>query len=143
MKKFLLLFVIAITFSACSIDDDANNYYMEVLPVENFEVPESFIAGRKYEITVGYKLPTNCHSPVGLYYAKEDNIRVIGIQTRVIEGNYCEPIETEEISKLTFNFEVGNSNSYIFKFYKGQDEEGNDVFEDVEIPVVPYEIPAN
>lgn len=142
MKKFLLLLIVAMTFSSCSIDDGGSNYYLEVLPVSHFEVPESFVTGRKYEMKVYYKLPTTCHFLEGFYYAKEDNIRIVGIQSKVIEGDACTPLDTEAFEELKFTFEAGNSESYIFKFYKGQDQEGNDVFEDVEIPVYPYEIPA-
>jgi hypothetical protein len=46
-------------------------------------------------------------------------------------------MEIPPISEVSFNFMVSNTGSYIFKFYKGKDSAGKDIFEEVEIPVVP------
>lgn len=142
MKKIVLLLLAVFAVSSCSLDDDAQNYYLEVLPIDSFEIPESFVQGRKYEVKIFYKLPSNCHEVNGLYYAKEENQRIVGVQSRVRDAAFCEPIENAQLDSLIFNFEVGTEDSYIFKFYKGVDEDGNDVFEDVEVPAHPYEAPA-
>jgi hypothetical protein len=39
-------------------------------------------------------------------------------------------------SEVSFNFYVTNTGSYIFKFYKGEDANGQNIFEEVEIPVI-------
>ena len=142
MKKLVLLLLTLFALSSCSLDDDAQNYYFEVLPVAGFEVPESFVQGRRYAIKTFYKLPTKCHLVNGFYYEREGNTRIVGIQSNVRVADNCEPTVTQELDSLSFNFEVGTEDSYIFKFYKGTNNEGVDTFEEVEIPVYPYEIPA-
>lgn len=143
MKKIVLLLLAVFAVSSCSLDDGGeNDYYFEVLPVDSFEIPESFVQGRIHPMKIFYKLPTNCHQVTGFYYAKEGNTRIVGIQSRVLYADYCLPLETQELDSLTFNFEAGTEDSYIFKFYKGTDEQGIDTFEEVEIPAYPYQAPA-
>ena len=130
MKKIVLLTLFLLTLTGCSIDDDQPNYSYEVLPVDSYTVPQSFTLGQTYEIKLKYKKP----SFQGIYYDKNLNIRTIGIQTTVLENTNCPPLTSEPI-EVSFNFYVTNTGSYIFKFYKGEDANGQNIFEEVEIPV--------
>jgi hypothetical protein len=134
MKKIVLLTLFVLTLVGCSIDDDQPNYSYEVLPIDSYTLPESFTLGETYEIKLKYKKPSNCHSFQGIYYDKELNIRTIGIQTTVLESTDCTPLTAEPI-EVSFKFYVTNTGSYIFKFYKGEDANGENIFEEVEIPV--------
>ncbi|MFV8346263.1 hypothetical protein [Flavobacterium sp. ZB4P13] len=134
MKKIVLLTLFVLTLVGCSIDDDQPNYSYEVLPIDSYTLPESFTLGETYEIKLKYKKPSNCHSFQGIYYDKELNIRTIGIQTTVLESTDCTPLTAEPI-EVSFKFYVTNTGSYIFKFYKGEDANGQNIFEEVEIPV--------
>lgn len=134
MKKLLLLLFMSLMAISCSTDD-GNNYYYEILPVESFEVPPSFDFGKVYTLTVFYKKPTNCHTDASLYFEKKDSTRIIAIQSLVLDRNKCDTLENEEPIKGTFQFEVLSSTPYLFKFYKGQGENGEDLFEEVIIPV--------
>jgi hypothetical protein len=134
MKKIVLLTLFVLTLVGCSIDDDQPNYSYEVLPIDSYTLPESFTLGETYEIKLKYKKPSNCHSFQGIYYDKELNIRTIGIQTTVLESADCKPLTAEPI-EVSFKFYVTNTGSYIFKFYKGEDANGQNIFEEVEIPV--------
>ena len=134
MKKIVLLTLFLFTLVGCSIDDDQPNYSYEVLPIDSYTLPQSFTLGQTYEIKLKYIKPSNCHSFQGIYYDKELNIRTIGIQTTVLESTDCKPLTTEPI-EVSFNFYVTNTGSYIFKFYKGEDANGENIFEEVEIPV--------
>jgi hypothetical protein len=55
------------------------------------------------------------------------------VQTLVSENTTCIADTTSE--EVSFNFYVTSNGSYIFKFFKGVDEAGNDLFHEVEIPV--------
>lgn len=135
IKKTLLLFAVVL-FASCSLqDDNYQPYSYEVLPVESFTVPESFVMGQTYTISVTYKRPSDCHFFEGFYYEKEGNVRTIAVQTSVLQNNNCSPL-TDNLVDASFNFIVTPGNtSYIFKFYKGTDEANQDLFEQVEVPV--------
>ena len=131
------MFLIVITsFLSCSLDDDGPTYTYSVLPVDSYVVPASFTLGQTYSIKLKYQKPTACHIYQGIYYEKNLNTRTIAIQTALQNNQVCTQ-EVPPISEVSFNFTVTNTGSYIFKFYKGKDTAGEDIFEDVEIPVVP------
>lgn len=142
MEKFskrLLLFVaipLFLCFNYACTPDRGSEYHYEILPVESFEVPESFILGETYSILVRYNRPTTCHYFSNIYWDRNLNERVIAIQSLVEQRNNCLPSpEDEMLFTRTFNFMVTNNGSYIFKFFKGHDEEDNPIFETIEIPV--------
>lgn len=134
MKKLLLLLFVSLIAISCSTDE-GNNYYYEILPIESFEVPTSFDFGKVYTLTVFYKRPTDCHTNPSLYFEKKDSTRIIAIQSLVLDRNDCKAVPNEESRKGSFQFEVLSSKPYVFKFYKGQDENDQDIFEEVTIPV--------
>jgi hypothetical protein len=136
MKKIVLFLVVITSFLSCSLDNDSPTYTYQVLPVDSYVVPASFNLGKTYEIKLKYQKPTSCHIYQGIYYEKNLNIRTIAVQTAVQNNQVC-TLEIPPLSEVSFNFFVTNTGSYIFKFYKGEDAAGKDIFEEVEIPVVP------
>lgn len=137
MKKIALILVLMTTLVGCSLDNGNNDTYTySVLPVESYTLPETFKLGETYTIKLKYQKPTACHIFQGIYYAKDLNTRTIGIQAAVQQNQTCST-EVPPISEASFNFVVSATGSYIFKFYKGKDAGGKDLFEAVEIQVVP------
>lgn len=136
MKKIVLFIVLITSFLGCSIDDDNTSYTYDVLPVDSYVVPASFTLGQTYEIKMKYQKPSSCHIYQGIYYDKNLNTRTIAIQTAVQNNQVCTQ-QIPPLSEVSFNFMVNNTGSYIFKFYKGEDAGGKDIFEEVEVPVVP------
>ncbi|MCG9791976.1 hypothetical protein [Flavobacterium algicola] len=135
MKKFLLLLVLTIAISSCSIDNNpGDSYTFEVLPVASFEVPETLKLGRTDTIRLTYQRPTSCHLFQGIYYTKDANIRTIAVQSALKDDTICSA-DVPAISETYFTFLPTASGSYIFKFYKGKDAAGENIFEDVEIQV--------
>lgn len=141
MKKIALLLLAVITLGSCSLEEDNNqpSFYYEILPVESFQVPESVAVGRNYEIKMTYKKPSNCHIYEGCYYKTEGYTTIVGIQTYVLDNPECKEFENPESLEVIFDFKVESiqnaSQPYVFKFYKGKDVNGNDIFEEVSIPV--------
>jgi len=136
MKKIVLFLIVITSFLSCSLDNDNTSYTYDVLPVDSYVVPASFTLGETYEIKLKYQKPTSCHIYQGIYYDKNLNTRTIAIQTAVQNNQVCTQ-QIPPLSEVSFNFMVNNTGSYIFKFYKGEDAGGKDIFEEVEIPVVP------
>jgi len=136
MKKILFTLITLLLIS-CSVDDYPKFHYV-ILPVESYNVPETVETGLVYPITVTYKLLSSCHLYEGFYYDIHENIRTIGIQNLVEERNNCNDLSSNSPEiEVSFNFspmEIAPY-TYIFRFYKGKDEEGNNIFEEVEIPV--------
>ena len=135
MKKIVLFLIVITSFLSCSLDDDGPTYTYEVLPVDSYVVPASFTLGQTYSIKLKYQKPSACHIYQGIYYEKNLNTRTIAIQTAVQNNQVCTQ-QIPPLSEVSFNFMVNNTGSYIFKFYKGKDAKGENIFEEVEIPVV-------
>lgn len=133
MKKFTLIFVALLMLYSCTVEDNRLKYHYEILPIESYTVPESFVLGATYPIKMKYKKGTSCHQFQGFYYEKNLNIRTVAVQTLVSENTTC-AADTTSV-EVSFNFYVTSNGSYIFKFFKGVDEAGNDLFHEVEIPV--------
>ncbi len=132
MKKLVLLVSILFLFNSC--EPEGNSYSIEVLPVESVEIPAEFELGETYPITMRYFRPTNCHSPYGIYYEKELNIRTCAVRNLVEDRGNCAPIQNILIEE-TFNFHVTNTGNYVFKFWTGEDSDGNNTFLEFDIPV--------
>lgn len=132
MKKLVLFISILLFFNSC--EPEGNNYYVEVLPVESVDIPNEFELGETYQITMRYFRPTNCHSAYGIYYERELNTRTCAVQNLVEERGNCAPVQNVLVEE-TFNFHVTSTGNYIFKFWTGEDSEGNNTFLEFDIPV--------
>ena len=134
MKKLVLLLSLLFVFNSCSTDD-GDNFRFELLPVESVEIPNEFTLGETYEITIRYYRPSTCHAFNSFYYEKNLNTRTIAVESIVFEQDGCEALESVLVEKK-LNFHVTNNGSYIFKFWQGANEYGEDVFLEYEIPVI-------
>lgn len=132
MKKLILLVSILFLFNSCQLDE--NNFSIEILPVHNVEIPSEFVLGEVYQITMEYYRPSNCHSPYGVYYEKDLNVRTCAVQNLVEERGNCAPVENILVRE-TFNFHVTNTGNYVFKFWTGTDDNGEDTFLIYDVPV--------
>ncbi|MUU79013.1 hypothetical protein [Winogradskyella endarachnes] len=138
MKKFALLAVIFIlTFTSCSLDDTVNDsFILEVLPIESVEMPEYFVHGETYEIFVTYTKPNSCYYFNDFIYEIDGHERTIAVVNTVYETNTlnCEG-DPEQVS-VNFDFTVSGTETYLFKFYQGEDNYGEDQYYLVEVPVM-------
>lgn len=135
MKKIFLFIATVLLLSGCSTDSESN-YSFQILAVEEIEMPESFTVGNQHHINISYRLPTNCHSFNGFYYDKLLNIRVVAVQALVTHMSGCLPYDEDEpLRESTLTFLPLETGVYIFRFYKGKDEEGQNIFEEIEIEV--------
>lgn len=137
MKRIFLLLIASVSLASCSLgSDDGLKFHTELLPIESAVLPAEFKRDSIYELPFTYVRPSTCHLFEGFYYAKDSNVRTIAIHTSVIEQSGCTvPAVNPITEKLTFK--PTDEDSYIFKIWKGENENGEDVFEEVEIPVIP------
>ena len=125
MKKMFFI------LSSCEVDQE--NVSMVTLPVESVEMPAVFELGETYPIIMRYHRPSSCHLPYDIYYEKDLNVRICAVNNIVREGN-CNQLD-EYLVEESFNFHVTNTGNYIFKFWTGEDVDGNDTFLEFDVPV--------
>ena len=138
MKKYALVLVLFISvLTSCSIEnDDSTTFSLEVLPIESVEVPEQFIYGETYEIGVTYNKPNSCYQFNDFIYEIDGHERTIAVVNTVYssQNGPCEP-GPEEVT-VHFDFMVTGTETYVFKFYQGEDAGGTDQYYLVEVPVI-------
>ena len=133
MKHYLLLFLTIISLFACS-DDDDENYHFEYIPVVSVDVPDEFTHHEVYDINITYELPNGCHSLYSYDYIYDEDSREIYPISIVNDEGAC----TEALIQGEFSIEVHalQEEPYIFKFWQGEDENGEDQYLIIEVPVV-------
>ncbi|NRD18478.1 hypothetical protein HNV08_00345 [Winogradskyella eckloniae] len=137
MKKIALLFIFILTMTSCSLDDSVSeNFYLEVLPIESVDIPEYFVQGESYEIFVSYTKPNSCYYFNDFIYEIDGHERTVGIVNTVYINNTAVCGGQPEQVTVSFDFLVNGSETYIFKFYQGEDENGEDQYYLVEVPVM-------
>lgn len=134
MKKLIFLCAVLFSLTSCSVDD-SNEFYNEILPIESVNIPEEFVLGKIYPITVKYIRPAGCYTFYDFYYTRDLNQRTVAVVNSVFPNQNCGLTEEAE-TEATFNFKVTNNGTYIFKFWQGKDESGTDLYYIVEVPVV-------
>ncbi|WP_296316024.1 hypothetical protein [Winogradskyella sp. UBA3174] len=136
MKKYVLLAILCIAmFTSCSLDDDSTaNFSLEVLPIESVEMPEQFIHGETYEIFITYVAPSSCYEFNDFIYEIDGHERTVAIINTVYNNADC--IEETELVTVSLDFTVTGTETYVFKFYQGEDDQGVDQYYLVEVPVV-------
>jgi hypothetical protein len=134
MKKLFGLLVFMVTLTSCSLDDDGPEFAFQIMPIESVDVPDSFIFGETYDISVTYDRPSDCYIFNDFIYDVEDNQRTVAVVNTVYDNSSCTP----QVETMTAGFEltVSSFDAYIFRFYIGENEDGVDEYHYVEVPVL-------
>jgi hypothetical protein len=132
-----MVLAFGVTLTSCSDDDDYYDYdfSLEYVNVISADLPDEFIFGQTYRMNVTIELPNSCYYYYNQYdYFYEGTSRLIYPIAHVDEGVSCTPNSTE----TTFSIPVQalQNETYIFKFYQGEDEDGQDLFLTIEVPVI-------
>lgn len=131
MKKIAISIVFLIIFLACSNAEPI--FELKILPVKDAKTPAFFEHGTIDTISIKYELPNRCHSFKGVYYKYDNTARIVAIYTLFdVESTCPESIIEQEID---IPIHVLQQENYIFKFYKGKNSNGENVFEEIEVPV--------
>ena len=134
--KMLLACLLVSTLSGCLDDDEGTNFFYELVSIEEVEVPQEFNRGATYTITVSYFRPSDCHSFAGFDYNRLGNERTVAVVNVVVDEGNCNSLENTSMIEQSFDFFVGNEDSYIFRFWQGKDNNGDSQFLTVEVPVI-------
>lgn len=141
MKKLLLLCISLFIIASCSVDDDSNTvqFHMDFMGVQDVEIADYFERGQEYEVKVFYIKPTDCHYFQGFYYYPDGYTHTIAPQAMVLENDNCQPFETLMMENESFTFPCPNTyayDKYVFRFYEGEDEMGNQLFREITVPII-------
>lgn len=137
MKRIIACLILVISICSCNINDDGPDYHFEIMPVESVDMPDNMVVDNTYEITMTYNRPNSCYVYSDVYYSYDDNTtRTVAVICSVYEGNNysCNPLEYPEY-EVTFNFKPLQEGTYTFKFWQGEDENGEDQYMVVDVPV--------
>ncbi|MBU2949752.1 hypothetical protein KO493_03460 [Tamlana agarivorans] len=135
MKRLIALFLSLALFVSCSTDDEGVAFRSAILPVDSVDIPAEFELGKVYTIEVFYYQPTSCYQFYNFYYKKDNNERTVAPNNLEFDYNNCDPTDDILVSNR-FNFTPTSNGSYIFKFWQGEDEDGENVYLEIEVPVI-------
>ncbi|WP_271768479.1 hypothetical protein [Aquimarina algiphila] len=134
--RIILIFFIVAVSTTCSNDDNETSFFYELVTVQDASVPEQFNRGEIYTITVSYFRTSNCHSFAGFDYDRLANERTVSVINLVVNRGNCEELDMTDLVEVSFDFLVGEEDSYIFRFWQGKDENGDNQFLIREVPVL-------
>jgi hypothetical protein len=136
MKKIFFVLSFLFLLTGCSTDDEPQpRLVYELVPIVSTNLPEQFERGKTYELLFTYSLPTPCHNYKAINVEPlEDGSTGVGVLAYYDANKTCE--EQARTAETGFNFVAGQEEFYIFKFWQGQNEQGENQFLSVEIPVV-------
>ncbi|WP_340201198.1 hypothetical protein [Ascidiimonas sp. W6] len=134
MKKIFALCLLIATITSCSLDDGAN-FHFEAIPVTGATLPESFELNESYNIKVSYLRPNDCYFFEGFDYLRTgENERSVTLVTSVFDRTTCNEINQEV--EVSFDFVVLNTGIYTFRFWRGNDANGDPDYLVIEVPVI-------
>jgi len=139
MKKILLLLTTLFLLNACSLDEDPKqDFFVEFLPMEIVHTPEYVSLGKPCEIKIKYQKPNGCYLFERFHIEKDGDAYLVAVQTVVRPNAECLKVTDITPEERSFTFKPSDtysSGSYILKFYKGLDVNGNRTYTQVNIPV--------
>jgi len=138
MKKILFLFILTLSLGSCSLDNGNDDAIFSdaFVPIESVTLPPEFEYGETYLIDYSYYRPSTCHHFLNLYQEINLNTRTIAVVNRIVTGpDECSPFQDELVTR-SFNITIDNMDTYIYKFWQGADSNGQDVYLQMEVPVI-------
>lgn len=138
MKKTfyaVILLLVSLNFSSCDLKDDGPNFYFVPIQITSVDIPESFELNQIYEIDVNYVLPDGCTYYEGFDFTKPEltTRTVVVVGAKRTDQDVCTEIAIEGVA--TINFEVLYTDTYLFKFWQGEDPNGEQQYLEIEVPV--------
>jgi hypothetical protein len=125
-----------VLFMSCSLEDSPVNFHFVSLKIVDVELPESFEVYETYQVKVTYVRPHACTFFEGFDITKPDTtVRDVVAVGSELEDDSCAQV-AEQIVEY-FNFTCYYHDTYTFRFWTGEDEDGNAQFLEYEVPVDP------
>jgi hypothetical protein len=134
MKKVFIALLISLTFFSCSLNDDLQSVNLEIVAIQNVEMPTAYKVDSITQIPISYVLPTSCHEFSNFYYNSIGNERTVAVYCVKNNNQNCIPSPNYEIT-VPLNFKPKNTGNYHFRFWTGVNENGVDQYIEHEVVV--------
>lgn len=126
--------MLLLVLGSCSLDDNGASFHYEPLVITEVELPESFDLYAIYDIKVSVLRPDDCTLVEGFDVTKSAmTTRNVVAMGAVLDQEECTPLDQE--IQDSFKFEVLYTDPYLFRFYTGEDANGDPQYIEVEVPV--------
>ncbi len=146
MKKIPLLLLAFFALISCNADDSSQpEVHYEVIPISRCNMPYAMTSGETYEFEMIYRMPTTCHIYKGIFFEGSGTDKTVAIQTMVFQrpdcqvidysANNAQPTPEPQVSNYQFKATAPPGSVYTFKIWSGKDDEGEDTFYNVTVPV--------
>jgi len=139
MKKILLLLTVLLMVSSCSIEPDKTvDFDIVFIAADSIDVPAYVTRGDTYPLKMYYKKPTDCYYVSDAAYSEiAGSIYKLAVPAYLIQDANCQANTTAAPEQMVYNFTCpfSTATSFTFKFYNGDDAQGNQKFIEVEVPV--------
>ena len=131
--KFLAFVFIGLSFVGCEVDSGENFHFVS-LEATGATFPETFQLNQTHEILVNYRRPDDCTYFEGFDVLTTDsNTRNVVAIGSVLTNEEC--TATNDIVEATLFFRVLYDQTYLFRFYSGEDEAGEPIYLEYEVEV--------
>jgi len=119
----------------CSVDEGVQTNYA-LLPIESIQLPNEFMLNQEYEIPIVFNRPTSCHGYYDIFLKADNKVRTLAVQSIVYDNSECVDLVEGNQANQSFVFRVLYDQVYVFRIWKGIDELGEEIYEEIEVPVV-------
>lgn len=135
MKKLILVLGLLGMVTACSLnDDDGIRQQVVVIPIDSVQVPDTLIFGKTEKLSISYTKPNSCYSFYRFQTEGRDSIFGIGVVNTVTNAVACDSTSKAEKKDLEFKV-LTEGAAYTFKFFQGNDANGEAKYLTKRIPV--------
>ncbi len=149
MKKLVFVLMAVIAMTGCSVDSNYESVQYEVAKITSNDLPEEFIFGKNYEVSVTYELASECNSFAGIdarragtSSSERRNIYVAALSVFSSNNAGCDNTAPGNTGSSKFSIIIDEPDDYTFNFWIGKDENGDAEYEIITVPVTE-ESPGN
>lgn len=130
---FVSIGVLSLLFS-CELDR-VESFELPFLATVQAQVPDSLILENTYSIDVTVLIPNSCTSFVGFNITEPEltTRNIVPVGSTQSDDSNC--VTTNDELVTTLDLTVRYSNDYLLRFYVGDDNDGNPVFQEYNVPV--------